>query len=288
MLSLLPDIFTIIENLLCPVDYNSLRFTCKDLNKLEKPNYKNIIKQKLRNHIEDPDDFLNNLSKCNAVISGSFILSCLYDNIDYNNIDIFEYIPEYENIDYDNIDIFEYIPEYENFNFDCSGSYKTTKNNFRRYLYNKFGDETNCHNLGYDRIKYRNREYKDIFNHICTPIDSLLYIKRSFELDICKNSFNGNNLYIKDWNKLIERRDYIRPSEYTMVFIGGRYYNKYLCKSRMQKYENKGFKINRHPKHDKMIKYMNSLAKNKRLGSNSLKNLLDYVADGTLDLESFD
>ena len=152
------------------------------------------------------------------------------------------------------------------------------------YLYNKFGDAKPYDNRGYNMMVQTIREYKNIFQHICTPIDPFLYIKRSFDLDICKNTFDGNNLYVKDWNKLIERRDIIRPNGYIMLFYECRGTYDDIYSKRLKKYIDRGFELKKHAKYNEIIEYMKMLSQENTIN----KNLLNYVADGTLDLESFD
>ena len=71
-----------------------MKFTCKRFNDVIKGpvlDITPIVKSKLRAHLEDNevDYFLKLISKY-GIISGSFVLSCIYDTDWYNDIDIYE------------------------------------------------------------------------------------------------------------------------------------------------------------------------------------------------------
>jgi hypothetical protein len=285
LLCLVSDVFLHIENFLCPVDYNSLRFTCKKLNELASPNVLQRIIDKLSKHCEDPIDFLNNLDKHNSILSGSFMLACLYDNIEYHDIDIFEYTsPSNQLNPY-------WTPPHLRDYFISDIRSDTTTDSFRMYLYKTFPSKNpdpvelysqHCHTL---------RSYGNIFQHICTCLPPLTYIPRAFDLDICKVAYTGSKLYVKNWTKLIERSDFLRPNGYIMSYYHQNLKLEKIYDTRLEKYEQKGFKIYKHPKHDLIIKYMKLLA-DKVICQDNLSgshfNLLSFVKDGTLNLEEFD
>jgi hypothetical protein len=269
------DIFIYLQNFLCPVDYNSFRYTCKRFLKLPPHNIINIILEKLSAHVTDAKQFLLHLSKYNCVLSGSFVLSCLYDNLEYSDIDVFEYIPYNKNKGL--------LSEYY-----CSEICDdTTKNSFRIYLRDLFGDQYKTSGP-YSDFTDTIRTYS-IFQHICVPLSPLGYIKSSFDMDICKVAFDGKTLFVRNWDKLIERKDIIRPNGYIMLFYHGSGEYKSIYQKRLKKYTEKGFQLEKHKNHDIIIEYMEELAKEIKFKADCRSgNLLHYVVDGTLNLELFD
>lgn len=112
----------------------------------------------------------------------------------------------------------------------------------------------------------------------------MLHMKRTLDLDICKSSWDGNRIYVKDWNKLFKRKDYIRPNTRIMKFYIG---DAKDCEMRRKKYKKRGFNIRLHPNFIQMENAINSISKVK-YGRNNINPILQHVLDGTLNLESFD
>lgn len=155
-----------------------------------------------------------------------------------------------------------------------------TFSTFMSYMYNKEGK---YEYFDYDSMTYSTRMFYGKIQHICLPLSPMLHIKRTFDLDICKSAWDGNNIYIKNWNKLFEKKDYIRPNTKIMELYTER--RGYQC--RMDKYTARGFDIHLHPNFKEIEAYINSLTttKGKR---NNINPILRYVRDGKLDLERFD
>lgn len=89
LLAFPPELINFVTKHLCIVDRMSLRFTCWDLY------YSYIdlditpfIRKRIEDYI-DSDEFLSLIGE-NVIISGSFLVACLYDTYDYNDIDIYE------------------------------------------------------------------------------------------------------------------------------------------------------------------------------------------------------
>lgn len=315
------EIYNLISHYLCPVDHNSLRFVCKSSHIIPQPDIKKIILSQLSKYTDDPEEFLEQLNQYGAIIAGSFILACLYNTDEYHDIDIFEYMPSSKNrLKYGETHI---TPSSEKLNlFYISSLYDDTPTDtFRMYLQQKYRTchmlcsrhakecrLLGCHNESqYKQLKRRHpdldnyvsemtctiREYNDIFQHICVPLEPMQYIKRSFDLDICKVAFDGKELYVRDWDKLFSRRDTIRPNAYIMLYYENSTSFEEIYEKRYNKYEQKGFKIIRHPKHDEMIEYMKELSlelyeEDKDRDPDIPRNLLYFVKNGQLNLENFD
>jgi hypothetical protein len=132
------------------------------------------------------------------------------------------------------------------------------------------------------------RKYYYKFQHVALPLEPLTYIRRSFDMDICKVCFDGDKLYVRNWTKMIERKDNISPNGHIMLFSDDNTILEESYNKRLEKYTNRGFILTRHPYHDTIIEQMEKLAlRVKKSEYNSCGNLLKYITDGTLDLEQF-
>ena len=89
MNSLPKRVIAYLSEYLCYVDKMSLKLTCNQCS-LISLNFKKVIKKKLTKYIDDPKTFCQKLHQTGAILSGSFIISCLYDNDNFNDFDVFE------------------------------------------------------------------------------------------------------------------------------------------------------------------------------------------------------
>lgn len=154
-----------------------------------------------------------------------------------------------------------------------------------------------------------------------SPIRRL--INASYDLDICKNYFNGRELIVRSWKKLIYRYDYIKCNmRYVM-----KYYEDYCgCKDpsncimrdvmwhrtnldkarcgsdlekwkdhidmevteeRMMKYRSRGFDIQLHPQNDEIIRHV---IKNLEPNDGNPQEFYDrpsLMDNGTINLDLF-
>ncbi len=221
------DIWIYISELLCYVDQYALRLTSRDFSNIIKQDFKKIIDSELSKHMSDIDDFYQILMISKAVISGSFIIACLYGTSDYNDIDIFDILDNQEN------------------------RWSITK--LSNYLNTNFKNE--IHKMDYGVYIIRNFNLKDItLQHISTRTDSISYIDESFDLDICKSYFDGKKLVVKSWDKLIARLDFIKPSGLLMQHYANAYDILEQSTKRVNKYKGRGFDIKFHPEYYKMTK----------------------------------
>lgn len=189
-----------INQHLCYVDQMAFKLALlHDVNLFFEP----ILKHKLSENVKDVDKFILNLINNKACISGSFILACLYDTDDYNDIDIYEYT----NGDY-------YSNNYKGFD-DLS--------KMQQYYYEQ-GYRFNEHGKFVGVIQYiRNFKYtgKNIQNIMVRQQNIIDFIDVSFDMEICKNIFDGT-LKVKSWDNLINRSSHIIPT--WVLLIGNRYY----------------------------------------------------------------
>lgn len=226
-MNLTKDIWTFISKFLCFVDQMALKRVCKKTSRI-KLDFKKIILDRLSRHIDNPKEFCDQLVYCRAVISGSFIIACLYDTNDYKDIDVFD----------------------QQTNRDVSA--------FSNYLWKHRKYEYTAHI--YDNVyMIRNFIVKETtIENVIVYIDPIKYINATFDMDICKSYFDGNKLIVKSWDKLIQRRDFIKPNGLLMTYYSGDFNVYQLSIKRMAKYINRGFDITFHPKYEDIVKYVES------------------------------
>jgi hypothetical protein len=120
----------------------------------------------------------------------------------------------------------------------------------------------------------------NIKNNERSPIPR--FIKSSFDLEICQNLFDGQNIHIKNVKKLIYRYDYIKPNtKFILSLYDIEYDNN--TQERIEKYRHKGFNIQYHPQFDfidnKITKTLNT----------KLYNVpIQYIDEGLIDLSQYD
>lgn len=227
------DIWTHISIFLCYIDNYSLRLVCKKSSKI-KLDFKKIIIDKLSKYIDNVDMFLIKLIESRAIISGGFILACLYDNDLFDDIDMFDRVND-PKLDHSIL---------SNYLYETYKIYDSKPFNFT-YRIRAF------------HIKDKNKKLQQI----AVELDPSDYINMTFDMEICKNYFDGNNLYIKSWDKLIKRSDYIKPGNLLMLkeYIKRNVSCLELSKIRMNKYIKKGFNISLHPKYKEIKLYIENL-----------------------------
>lgn len=130
-------------------------------------------------------------------------------------------------------------------------------------------------------------------------------INASYDLDICKSYFNGRDLFVRSWKKLIYKFDYIKCNmRYVM-----RYYEEapYDCgclnacecdnwkfhidmavtESRMAKYISRGFDIKLHPRNDEIIKHVILALEPNGDQPNTSYDRFKYIENGSINLDNF-
>lgn len=209
-------IWAYIAEYLCYVDRMALKMTSKVMSRVSL-DFKGLVNKKLSKYIDNPDDFCQHLFDSKAVISGSFIIACLYGTDDFNDIDIFDYIEDV------------YFTQFSNYLYaDCGYKYEG-------HLYGQV---------------YMIREFfiggKKI-QHISLYLEPHAYMDKTFDMDICKSYFDGRKLHVKSWQKLWHRTDYIKPNGLLMRYYIDNINVEALSQSRIDKYKARGFNIGFHP-----------------------------------------
>lgn len=247
------NIWSYIATYLCYVDKMALKMVCKMTHQIT-INFKSIVIKKLEKHIDNPIEFCNKLYEYNTIISGSFILACLYDTNDYNDIDIFN-----REIEHNNISNYSLFSQYI---YDM----KKYKHDFRLY-----GQVYNI------RDWFINNTSLQIISLYMDPIK---YIDTTFDMDLCKSYFNGNSLVVKSWDKLFQRKDFIKPNGLLMLYYTNEINVENLSEKRMLKYNNRGFNIQLHPFYNSIKqKIMNDITNKYGESGDGFKQTDDFCID---------
>ena len=260
------DIITEIQKHLSYLDYVNLKPVCKKTSQL-KMEFRPIILNKLAKHVPNPEELLEKIKEFGAIITGSFILASINQNDSYNDIDI------YENTTLDHATLSQYLfNQKEDF-------FRLT----RRPLYD---------------WKYRFELYKESYmvrdfmvkgtnlQHIRIDCDIIKYINNAFDLDICKNYFDGEKLHIRSVKKITEKYDYIKPNALLLNFY---IQDKLEAKleARLVKYTERGYTITRHPDYHTIIQHISDL----KQGKNGLQTMFEYgyglIRDNHVNLDEY-
>jgi len=301
-----------------------------------------LLQHSILPSLEDAKLFCGNLYNTGAYVAGSFILDCLFDTNYHRDIDIydqtgFDLIPikEEERI------FHECCQEEKDRKYEYSGSDK-----FKNFESKNLQFTQSLYKLGFRNVKSiggpdpiirhflyksnpiieKNSNYQgDTWFSIkhttndciqIIPIDMSLkpnersviprFIKSTFDLDICKNIFDGKKLQIKNLNKLIYKYDYIKPNTKFMLTIyehDDENENEEATKKRMGKYLERGFDIKLHPEYDKINIFVINILKSKKYNiwghQNCIidntyekfdihQNNIKYVDNGEIDLSVYD
>lgn len=173
----------------------------------------NTIIEKLKKffNIEDMLKFLSYLNN-HVYISGSFILSVIL-NENYANNDIDIYIDN----QYDYIKVLKFL---------IRSNYKLKDDNNNRYF------KYNNKNLIIFVDTFINKNNENIKIDIIYCKNNKRIIRDYFDLDIVKNYYNGEDFYVYNKMKLLNKVDYIHINKITEKI-----------KNRIIKYQNRGFNI---------------------------------------------
>ena len=245
MFDLLPkDIINEIGTHLCCLDQMRLKLVCRNTSTIRLDATPTILK-KLSKHFPDPKAFLAKLKETNSIIAGSFILACINDTDDYDDIDVYENYPQ---------------------NPMCITPFSDYM--YSKYPYEKFPEHTYMSRPDtskYDHYlrgeSYIVRDFKirgTKLQHIRIECPVLKFINASFDLDICKSCFDGERLYVRSWKKLLYKYDYIKPNGMLMEFYPHDV-NENKVKGRREKYQRRGYKIEYHPRYAEILDYLSEI-----------------------------
>lgn len=207
------------------------------------------------------------LKETESVIAGSFILDCLYNTNFHNDIDL--YVHQQSSM--------RKFMRISGFSWHGTGS--AALNIISPSIENLSLVDTNRSEviqfIPIDlRIRRPERKSTDLgWKRPAMTLGSIRnFINASYDLDICKSCFDGENLYVRSWKKLFERYDYIKCN---MRFVTKFYRDTgddesgidlEITEHRAEKYRSRGFKIFPHPKTNEIIESIKEAMKTCELG----------------------
>lgn len=242
LFNILPnEIINTITDILSIVDLMSFRLSCYYFSTIDME-ISNRINAELKKYF--PNAIINAIKQNNIVITGSLMLKILY-NATWTPNDIDLYI---KGIGTNSTENFTSIM-FQN-DFRCIKANEEQEENFMQSRY------------------FRNKQYPLKINLICLDnVNPLTYINAVADLTIGKVGFYQNKLYVKNWDILINKKDYIVPLSYVTnrIYNGGEINKEQILidmYQRQNKYIERGFTI-RIPKNiDNIIKKMDDNYKN--------------------------
>ncbi len=255
------NVYSIISQYLCFFDRIKLKLTNKYAFNCVKLNFKDDFCKKMSNIVDNPFEFCEQMKINNTYVSGSFILDVIYNTDCAGDIDIYEGDDK--------------CTEYYDCDFRLDNIKYSNRLKFLQYMYtldlDNFSNGTKSDFTSYNGPIYLIRNYKTKksntqIQHIVVRSKNVdKFIENSFDLDICKNYFDGEKLKIGYLDKILTKKDYIRPLSLLMEFYvdmndGDNNNQHTLTYERMKKYIDRGFDIKKHPNFDKIYKHIKQLA----------------------------
>lgn len=242
---------------------------------------------------------IDELAICGAVVAGSFVLDVLYDTDHHNDIDIYDrtslsldhvdrsfYRATLRNGGDNNLKFAQFLRLGE---FPRIDNRRPTKTDATRE------QEDTCRTI----YNYSSRELVSSYFSDCNrnsmqlipvPMDIFRFISASFDLDICKSCFDGKQLRVRSWNKLVERYDYMK---YNKSFAMDHYTENCGAKypelsNRTEKYRQRGFDIRPHPRLEEIQLHIQEAANSgKYRTEQGFQEKIKFIEDGTINLEKF-
>ena len=172
------------------------------------------------------EEFFIKMLKSGAIIGWLFYIGLFIDNDDFNDVDIFDPTENY-------MDNFIEISE---------------------YLFQKYDYDDKTYEFVF-RVRHFHAKYKKI-QHIMVCSNPVRYINATFDMEICKNFYDGEKLYIKSWDKLIRRSDYIKPNGLLMEYYINTSKVEKLSLNRLIKYKERGSDVKLHPNYNEIKKFI--------------------------------
>jgi len=212
----------------------SLRFTCKRFHSIIILNFcerfvEGLVQYKVVPTKELAIEFCDNLWNSGAYVAGGFILSVLYESNDHKDIDVYDMVnPESttpnDRITYEIMDKSNYLnftKSIPTMGFIWSKSNIVTGITIREYIHKKFGSKPKKSYIKKGRY-FDPLDNSTILQVIPIALEKKKssipkFILATFDLDICMSGFDGRNLYVRSWDKLIYKKDYIKPNTKFML-----------------------------------------------------------------------
>ena len=303
-MNLSADCLQLICSNLTYVDVMSLRLSSKGLNLIKMPNFVQLFQNALVKYRIVPDIilakcFCDNLWSSGAYVAGSFILDVLYQTDYHNDLDVFD--PSNPNSDSRSVfkDEDEYMKFTQSFYKMGFGWRESVAPDsltlIRSYAHLNGGKPKTPF-----RSHYPKMEPTDMGIVQVIPVGFVKrqnersvvprFIQASFDLDICMSAFDGTCLFVRSWNKLIEKYDYIKPNTKFMLkeYIDGDGDILSRTEKRKQKYIDRGFKIEKHLLFNEISDNINKITtSNIHLNVINNNDIIKYIDDGSINLDLY-
>ncbi|SPN79897.1 F-box domain-containing protein [Cedratvirus Zaza IHUMI] len=187
------ELILCITDYLPYVDIVSLRQACSSYyNCVPLPEIRKMLVNKLSAFSSDAEKIMQEIDETGVVVAGSFILSLLCGGSwQPGDIDIYEQVKGYYNINYEKMPFCSKLLSFSGMEYVESNVYEHISSYITRVY--------RCGGLSFNHIPVSEQ----------TP---MRFIYHSFDMDLVKVAYRKGKLYVKDWNKLIARKDYIIPS----------------------------------------------------------------------------
>lgn len=207
------------------------------------------IRNKLSLYLDDVDGFLDALYNTNALMTGSFVLSCIYEDFEANDIDIYLKVPHLDGHN-EAFTILKYMQDNNHLwarlrFFDKKRedpAEKISIGNILRVI--EFYSVKLPEGEDYRKLRNHIENLEDISNHdgvlpegfserhsrdtdfseylgdkkiiriqfILLLEDPQEFIDNSFDLEFCKVTYNGRKLHISNLDSVVQKRSYLFPN----------------------------------------------------------------------------
>lgn len=281
LFQLIPDLKRYLMTFLSPVDGMSLRLCSRFTHdNFPMPSFKEIFKRRIMKIFgsngvpENAENFCQALQSSGAMVSGSFIPDCIMGTSYHQDIDIYDWtgsdmrygMRHHFTPGESRLQFMQYL--YQN-DFKQEMGYEDFITPRTRY----FSHQSRCHvkkvNNGIKYVIGKEDKFKIQIIPVAlkqkeghrSPIKRLVW--SSFDLDICKNLFNGEKLYVRSWRKLIYKYDEILPTgRFIMSWYGHDIKGEEkIPEQRAAKYRKRKFQITRHSRYEEIAKYVDHIMK---------------------------
>lgn len=253
-MELIEHVFDRIAKYLCYIDlFRFLKANPRALGFIRRKRFdvQAIVEKRLKILGPIGKSILDDMIEYQNVISGSFILQCLYNEDWESDIDIYclddsrqldpDYISPNSFAWHLYINEFANIKQSSNYEFLHVWSRKYESGNFQKVINHIIIKKESLEIMDDHNIKNKTpKNYSSIFH----------FVDESFDLEICKVVFDGKKLYIKNLDSLIYKKckvslnldKYIRRGFWPEGLISDKILEDFV-RARIEKYKARGFNI---------------------------------------------
>lgn len=262
------DVLNYITEYLCFVDAMACRLVCRFWGSIKKPDIVALVKRRLLSALsskEAVDQFCEAVYNTGAVMSGSFLLDCLYGTSCHKDIDVYDQGDPRETtgigLPPGEIGTYDKFVAYLRSNGFVELPRQMLDGMVRDFIHVSKcpGADPNITQDTAARLGSSEDKIQIIRSGIkpSTPGKSTVNkcILASYDLDICKVGFDGQNLYVRSWWKMIYRFDHMIPNNILMesLYPDDSEFTAHRMVVRTEKYRQRNFHILHHPLHDDIL-----------------------------------